>query len=92
MIDFARRCGDSRKRQARRRAHARELQVDGHKLVDFSIGEFDFPVPDNVQQAILRALERDDTRDTNVPVLRPCSMQSAASFAARAGSNTGARR
>lgn len=47
-------------------ARARELKAAGHKIVDFSIGEPDFAVPDNVKQAILSALERDDTHYTNV--------------------------
>jgi len=46
-------------------ARARALRAEGYHVVDFSIGEPDFPVPDNVKKAIVEALERDDTHYTN---------------------------
>ena len=44
---------------------ARALRAAGHHVIDFSIGEPDFPVPDPVKAAIGRALEQDDTHYTN---------------------------
>lgn len=44
---------------------ARALRQAGHHVVDFSIGEPDFPVPDHVKQALAEALQRDDTHYTN---------------------------
>lgn len=46
-------------------ARARALRAAGHHVVDFSIGEPDFAVPDNVKAAIQTALEQDDTHYTN---------------------------
>ena len=44
---------------------ARALRQAGHHVVDFSIGEPDFPVPDHVKQALIAALQADDTHYTN---------------------------
>lgn len=44
---------------------ARQLRAEGHHVIDFSIGEPDFPVPDNVKAAISKALEADETHYTN---------------------------
>lgn len=44
---------------------ARALRREGHHVVDFSIGEPDFAVPDHVKQAIVEALRSDDTHYTN---------------------------
>ena len=46
-------------------ARARALRAEGHHVVDFSIGEPDFPVPANVKEAIKQALDGDDTHYTN---------------------------
>ena len=37
---------------------ARALRREGHHVVDFSIGEPDFAVPDHVKQAIVAASDR----------------------------------
>lgn len=44
---------------------ARALRQAGHHVVDFSIGEPDFAVPEHVKQALLAALQSDDTHYTN---------------------------
>ncbi|MGD9942647.1 MAG: pyridoxal phosphate-dependent aminotransferase [Burkholderiaceae bacterium] len=44
---------------------ARALRQAGHHVVDFSIGEPDFAVPEHVKQALVEALARDDTHYTN---------------------------
>jgi aspartate aminotransferase len=44
---------------------ARALREAGHHVVDFSIGEPDFPVPPEVKAAIVRALDNDETHYTN---------------------------
>ena len=46
-------------------ARARQLRADGHHVVDFSIGEPDFPIPGNVKAAIAKALDADETHYTN---------------------------
>lgn len=44
---------------------ARQLKEAGQDIVFMSLGEPDFPTPDNVKQAAIRALENDQTRYTN---------------------------
>jgi aspartate aminotransferase len=43
---------------------AEELKARGAKLVDFGAGEPDFPTPDNIKQAAIRALEDNFTKYT----------------------------
>lgn len=45
---------------------ARKLRAEGHDIVNLSIGQPDFPTPDNVKQAAWRAMENDQTQYTNV--------------------------
>ena len=44
---------------------ARALRQAGHHVVDFSIGEPDFAVPQHIKDAIGAALPRDETHYTN---------------------------
>lgn len=41
---------------------AKELQDLGHKIINFSVGEPDFPTPEPIVQAAIRALEAGKTR------------------------------
>jgi aspartate aminotransferase len=43
---------------------ARQLREQGRDIVTLSQGEPDFPTPDNVKQAVIRAMERDETAYT----------------------------
>lgn len=43
---------------------AEKLRASGAKLVDFGAGEPDFPTPDHIKQAAIRALEENFTRYT----------------------------
>ena len=44
---------------------AEKLRADGVDVVDFGAGEPDFPTPDNIKQAAIRALEQNFTKYTN---------------------------
>lgn len=46
-------------------ARVRELQAAGRDIVGLTTGEPDFPTPDHIKQAAVRALETDQTRYTN---------------------------
>lgn len=46
-------------------AEAERMRAEGIDVVDFGAGEPDFPTPDNIKQAAVRALERNFTRYTN---------------------------
>lgn len=46
-------------------ARVRELQAAGRDIVGLTTGEPDFPTPDHIKLAALRALETDQTRYTN---------------------------
>lgn len=46
-------------------ARVRELQASGRDIVGLTTGEPDFPTPDHIKLAALRALETDQTRYTN---------------------------
>ncbi|MBC7779478.1 MAG: pyridoxal phosphate-dependent aminotransferase [Proteobacteria bacterium] len=46
-------------------ARVRELQAQGRDIVGLTTGEPDFPTPDHIKQAAIRALETDQTRYTN---------------------------
>jgi aspartate aminotransferase len=46
-------------------ADAEELRARGADVVDFGAGEPDFPTPDNIKQAAVRAIEQNFTRYTN---------------------------
>ncbi|GIU78666.1 MAG: aminotransferase [Bryobacteraceae bacterium] len=52
---------------ARVSAEAEKLRRAGHDVVDFGVGEPDFPTPDNIKQAAVRALEENFTRYTPMP-------------------------
>ena len=39
---------------------AQRLRADGIKLVDFGAGEPDFPTPENIKKAAIRALDYQD--------------------------------
>ncbi|HEY1338420.1 MAG TPA: pyridoxal phosphate-dependent aminotransferase [Bryobacteraceae bacterium] len=45
-------------------ADAEKLRSEGVDVVDFGAGEPDFPTPDNIKQAAIRALEQDFTKYT----------------------------
>src|ERR1041384_1185975 len=45
-------------------AEADRLRVEGVDVVDFGAGEPDFPTPDNVKEAAIRALDQNLTKDT----------------------------
>jgi aspartate aminotransferase len=45
-------------------ADAEKLRAQGVDVVDFGAGEPDFPTPDNIKQAAIRALEQDFTKYT----------------------------
>ena len=44
----------------------RELHAEGRDIIGLTIGEPDFPTPDNVKRAVSEAMARDDTRYTTV--------------------------
>jgi len=44
----------------------RELRTEGRDIIGLTIGEPDFPTPDNVKRAVSEAMARDDTRYTTV--------------------------
>jgi aspartate aminotransferase len=46
-------------------ADAERLRSEGVDVVDFSAGEPDFPTPDNIKQAAIRALDQNFTKYTN---------------------------
>src|SRR3974390_1954500 len=43
---------------------AEKLRAEGVDVVDFGAGEPDFPTPDNIKQAAVRALEQNFTKYT----------------------------
>ena len=45
-------------------ARARALAATGRDVIRLSQGEPDFPTPDNVKQAVIRAMQRDETKYT----------------------------
>src|SRR5438067_535911 len=45
-------------------ADAEKLRAEGADVVDFGAGEPDFPTPDNIKQAAIRALEQNFTKYT----------------------------
>ena len=45
-------------------ADAERLRREGVDVVDFGAGEPDFPTPDNIKQAAIRALEQNFTKYT----------------------------
>ena len=44
----------------------RELRAQGRDIIGLTIGEPDFPTPDNVKRAVVEAMARNDTRYTTV--------------------------
>jgi aspartate aminotransferase len=46
-------------------AEAERMRAEGIDVVDFGAGEPDFPTPDNIKRAALRAIEQNFTRYTN---------------------------
>jgi aspartate aminotransferase len=46
-------------------AEAEKMRVQGVDVVDFGAGEPDFPTPDNIKQAAIRALDQNFTKYTN---------------------------
>lgn len=59
-------------------ARAAELRAEGAKLVNFGIGEPDFPTPDHIKGAAQRAIDENFTRYTNAggaPELREAVAQ-----------------
>jgi aspartate aminotransferase len=47
-------------------ADAEKLRTEGVDVVDFGVGEPDFPTPDNIKQAAIRAIDRNFTKYTAV--------------------------
>src|SRR6201994_2353726 len=45
-------------------ADAAKLRAEGVDVVDFGAGEPDFPTPDNIKQAAIRALDQNFTKYT----------------------------
>src|ERR1700732_2431447 len=45
-------------------AEATKLRAEGVDVVDFGAGEPDFPTPDNIKQAAIRAIEQNFTKYT----------------------------
>lgn len=45
-------------------ARARDLKAAGRDIISLSVGEPDFPTPDNVKQAAIRAMEKNQTKYT----------------------------
>src|SRR6202047_3971985 len=45
-------------------ADAERLRAEGVDVVDFGAGEPDFPTPDNIKQAAIRAIEQNHTKYT----------------------------
>src|ERR1700734_620540 len=45
-------------------ADAAKLRAEGVDVVDFSAGEPDFPTPDNIKQAAIRAINENSTKYT----------------------------
>ncbi|HVC00123.1 MAG TPA: aminotransferase class I/II-fold pyridoxal phosphate-dependent enzyme, partial [Candidatus Dormibacteraeota bacterium] len=52
-------------------AEAERLRASGVDVVNFGIGEPDFPTPDHIKQAAVRAIERNLTKYTPVPGIDP---------------------
>lgn len=46
-------------------ARARDLKAKGVDVIALTVGEPDFPTPDNVKQAAIRAMEKNETKYTN---------------------------
>ncbi len=46
--------------------HVRALKAEGRDIIDLTVGEPDFPTPENVKRAALAAMEADQTHYTNV--------------------------
>ena len=46
-------------------ADAEKLRAQGEDVVDFGAGEPDFPTPDNIKQAAIRALDQNFTEYTS---------------------------
>ncbi len=44
----------------------RELRAQGRDIIGLTLGEPDFPTPDNVKRAVIEAMARDETRYTTV--------------------------
>src|SRR5678815_879491 len=58
---------------------ALQMRKEGVDIVDFGAGEPDFPTPDNVKQAAVRAIESNFTRYTSIggtPELREAIVDS----------------
>src|SRR5690348_9474956 len=54
-------------------ARAMELRKEGKQIVSLSTGEPDFPTPDNIKQAAIKAIEQNFTKYTSaegMPELR----------------------
>lgn len=57
---------------------ARDLMAQGKKVIGLGAGEPDFPTPDNIKRAAIRAIERDETKYTaveGIPELRAAIAQ-----------------
>ncbi|MBI2817382.1 MAG: pyridoxal phosphate-dependent aminotransferase [Acidobacteria bacterium] len=48
-------------------AEADRLRAEGVDIVDFGVGEPDFPTPDNVKEAAIRAIREDFSKYTAIP-------------------------
>jgi len=46
--------------------HSRELRAMGRDVIDLSIGEPDFDTPDNIKQAAIDAIQRGETKYTEI--------------------------
>ena len=72
MSTFAKRmAGVSASATLKVAAEADRLRRAGHNVVDFSAGEPDFPTPEHIQQAAIRALKAGYTKYTATPGIGP---------------------
>src|SRR5687767_15930774 len=53
-------------------AEAKRLKAGGLHVLDFALGEPDFPTPENIQQAAIRAMTSGQTRSEERRVGKEC--------------------
>jgi len=59
---------------------ARELKGEGRDIIGLGAGEPDFDTPDNIKQAAIEAINRGETKYTDVPGILPLREAIAAKF------------
>ena len=68
-------------------ARARELRAEGRSIVSLTAGEPDFPTPRHVKQAVLDAMEVNNTKYTPINGTIPLRQAASAKFARDNGLN-----